>query len=259
MLIVETRNFILKEEEVMKKLIPLELVTLAVITMFMLISGFISECVMAQENKFIGQEIIISDVVIKEDYEALKVEITFPGIQGLENKSVEEKINQDIQKDILHFKDELLAESEEYLKLAKSERWEIGKYEASAYYTVHYQKNNLLSLSIFYYRYTLGAHGSTWQKAYNLNLTTGGSISLSDILKEKKDYVEVINQEIKRQIQLSPEDFFDSGTLFQSINLNQLFYLVEDGVVIYFGLYEIAPYSSGIRYFKIPFSLFETY
>lgn len=54
MLIVETRNFILKEEVVMKKLILLELVTLAVITVFMLISGFISECVMAQENKFIG-------------------------------------------------------------------------------------------------------------------------------------------------------------------------------------------------------------
>ncbi|TET09608.1 MAG: DUF3298 domain-containing protein [Candidatus Atribacteria bacterium] len=36
----------------------------------------------------------------------------------------------------------------------------------------------------------------------------------------------------------------------------QPFYLIEDGIVVYFGLYEIAPYASGIRYFKIPYFLF---
>jgi len=241
----------------MKKIFLLELVFLVVVVV--LISSFIYTRVMAQENKLTAQEITISDIVIKEDYEVLEVDITIPVIQGLEDKSVEEKINQDIQEDILNFKVELLTESEEYLKLAKSERWEIGKYEASAYYIVHYQKDNLLSLSIFYYRYTLGAHGSTWQKAYNLNLTTGGSISLSDILKEKKDYEEIINQEIKRQIRQNPQAFFEDGAAFQSISPEQPFYLIEDGIVVYFGLYEIAPYSSGIRYFKIPFSLFEAY
>ncbi len=131
-------------------------------------------------------------------------------------------------------------------------------FEAIAYYIAHYQTNDLLSLSVFYYCYTLGAHGCTVQEAYNLNLVNGEKISLQDILKEKKNYLEIINREIKRQIKLNPEAYFDDGAVFQSISQEQPFYIIEDGIVIYFGLYEIAPYSSGIRYFKIPFSLFET-
>ena len=151
----------------MKKLFPLELVFLIVV--FVLISGFIYTSVMAQENKLVDQEITISDLVIKEDYDALEVDITIPVIQGLEDKQVEEKINQTIQEDILDFKYRLQTESEEYLQLAKKEGWEIRKYIATTYYIAHYQTNDLLSLSVFYYCYTLGAHGCTVQETYNLN------------------------------------------------------------------------------------------
>ena len=242
------------EEEVMKKLFLLALVFLIVIV----ISSFIYTSVIAQENKVITQEIAISDIVIREDYEALEVDITIPVIQGLEDKQIEEEINQTIQEDILNFRYRIQTESEEYLQEAKREGWEIRKYIATAYYIVHYQTKDLLSLSVFYYCYTGGAHGCTIQEAYNLNLVNGEEISLQEILREKKDYVKVINQEIKRQIQLNPEAYFDDA-IFHSISEEQPFYIIEDGIVIYFGLYEIAPYSSGIRYFKIPFSLFKTY
>ena len=209
-----------------------------------------------QEIKPIDQEITITDLVIKEDQEALKLDMVFPLVQGMKDKRVEEKINQIIQKDILNFRNQLQAESEDYLKLARSEGWEIRKYIATTYYIVHYQKDNLLSLSVFYYSYTLGAHGYTLQRAYNFNLENGNEILLSDILKEKKDDVDIINQEIKRQINLNPQEYFTEWAVFQSISQEQPFYLIEDGMVIYFGLYEIAPYASGIRYFKISYSLF---
>ena len=73
----------------MKKLFLLELVFLVVVVV--VISSFIYTRVMAQENKLTAQEITISDIVIKEDYEALEVNITIPVIQGLEDKQVEEK------------------------------------------------------------------------------------------------------------------------------------------------------------------------
>ena len=240
----------------MKKLFFLALVFLVAVVV--VISSLIYMIVIAQENKVIAQEITISDIVIKEDYEVLEVDITIPVIQGLEDKKIEEEINQTIKEDILNFKYRIQTESEEYLQEAKKEGWEIRKYIASAYYIVHYQKNDLLSLSVFYYCYTGGAHGCTVQEAYNLNLVNGERITLPDILKEKKDYLKIINQEIKRQIQLNPEAYFDDA-VSHSISPEQPFYIIEDGIVIYFGLYEIAPYSSGIRYFKMPFSLFETY
>ena len=231
---------------------------LRLIFLGVIVNTFIYTTVLAQiqESKSMAQEISITDMVIKEDYEALKMDITFPLIQGIKDKQVEEKINQTIQKDVLNFKKMLQTESEEYLQGAKEEGWEIRKYEAFAYYIVHYQKDDLLSLSVFYYSYTLGAHGHTLQRAYNFNLLNGEEILLSDILKEKKDYVKIINQEIKRQIELNPQEYFSEWSVFQSISDEQPFYLIEDGLVVYFGLYEIAPYSSGIRYFKIPYSLF---
>jgi len=212
--------------------------------------------VQAQETKPMAQEITITDLVIKEDYEALNVDMVFPLVQGIKDKRVEERINQTIQKDVLNFKEMWQTESEKYLQGAKEEGWEIRKYEAFSYYIVHYQKDDLLSLSVFYYRYTLGAHGHTLQRAYNFNLESGEEILLSDILKEKEGYVDIINQEIKRKINLNPQEYFTEWSVFQSISEEQPFYLIEDGIVVYFGLYEIAPYAFGIRYFKIPYSLF---
>lgn len=213
--------------------------------------------VQSQETKPISQGITITDLIIKEDHEALKVDMVFPLVQGIKDKQVEEKINQTIQKDVLNFKEILQTESEKYLQGAKEEGWEIRKYIATIYYVVHYQKDDLLSLSVFYYSYTLGAHGYTLQHAYNFNLVNGEEILLSDILKEKKNYVDIVNQEIKRQIELNPQEYFSEWSVFQSIGEEQPFYLIEDGIIVYFGLYEIAPYASGIRYFKIPYSLFE--
>ena len=234
----------------MKKLFLLALVFLIVVV----ISSFIHTSVRAQENKVIAQEITISDIIIRKDYEALEADITIPVIQGLEDKQIEDEINQTIQEDILNFRYRIQAESEEYLQSAKSKGEEIRKYIASAYYIIHYQKDSILSISVFYYCYIGGAHGCTVQEAYNLNLVNGERITLPEILKEKKDYVEIINREIKRQIKLNPDAYFEKGAAFQSISPEQPFYLIEDGIVIYFGLYEIAPYSSGIRYFKIPYS-----
>jgi len=239
----------------MKKLLFL---FLRLIFLGIMISTFIYTpgLVQVQETKPIAQEIIIIDLAIKEDHEALKVDMVFPLVTGVKDKQVEEKINQIIQEEILNFKNRLQAESEGYLQSARSEGWEIRKYIVTTYYIVHYQKDDLLSLSVFYYSYTLGAHGHTLQRAYNFNLENGKEILLGDILKEKKNYVDVINQEIKRQMALNPQEYFSEWSVFQSISEEQPFYLIEDGIVVYFGLYEIAPYASGIRYFKIPYSLF---
>ncbi len=239
----------------MKKLffLVLPLIFLGIMTSTFI---YLTVLVYSQEVESINQEIVITDLVIKEDHKALKVDMVFPLIKGLKDKQAEEKINQIIQKDVLNFKEMLQTESEKYLQGAKAEGWEIRKYIATIYYIVHYQKDDLLSFSVFYYSYTLGAHGHTLQRAYNFNLLNGEGILLNDILKEKKNYVDIINQEIKKQIELNPQEYFSDWSVFQSISEEQPFYLIEDGIVVYFGLYEIAPYSSGIRYFKIPYSLF---
>lgn len=213
--------------------------------------------VLTQESKGMNQNLVVNDLKIRKEYEGLNVDMVIPVIEGMKDKEAEKKINQLLQKDAFNFKEELQIDSEEYLKGAKKEGWEIRKYEASSYYIVHFQSKNILSVSVFYYRYTLGAHGHTLQKAYNINLKNGELFTLSDLFSDMEKARKVINQEIKRQIQLNLSCYFNSGEVFESISDDQPFYVIDDGIVIFFGLYEIAPYACGIRYFKIPFSLIE--
>ena len=235
----------------MKKIFNLIFIFFIVMTIFLNVNNM----VLTQESKEVNQKLTVSDLKICEEHEAINIDMVIPVIEGMEDKQVEKKINQLIQEYAYNFKEELQIGSEEYLKGAKKEGWRIGKYQALSCYIVHYQSKNVLSVSVFYYRYTLGAHGHTLQKVYNLNLQNGEIISLPVLLKDMEDYKKIINREIKKQIKLNPQIYFDNGEIFKTISDDQTFYIIEDRIVIFFGLYEIAPYSSGIRYFKIPLSL----
>jgi len=111
-------------------------------------------------------------------------------------------------------------------------------------------------LYIDYYSYTGGAHGFTDRRAYNIDLTTGRELRLSDLFAPDFNYISIINEEIKKQIQAGDEIFFDGELGFQSITENQPFYIEEGNLVIYFGLYEIAPYAAGIQEFRFPLDRF---
>jgi len=168
----------------MKKLFNLFFIFFIVMTIFLNVNNM----VLTQENKEVNQKLTVNDLKIREEHEGISVDMVIPVIEGMKNKEVEKIINQLLQKDAFSFKEELQIDSEKYLKGAKKEGWEIRKYEASSYYIVHFQSKNILSVSVFYYRYTLGAHGYTLQKAYNLNLQNGELISLPVLLKDVADY-----------------------------------------------------------------------
>ncbi|MCK4260687.1 MAG: DUF3298 domain-containing protein [Halanaerobiales bacterium] len=111
--------------------------------------------------------------------------------------------------------------------------------------------NDLLSLGITYYEYTGGAHGMYYLESYNIDLKTGNQLSLKEFA-DREDYKEIINEEIKKQIEEEKELYFEGD--FISISDDPPFYIEDDNIVIYFSLYEIAPYSSGMPTFEIPIS-----
>ena len=62
------------------------------------------------------------------------------------------------------------------------------------------------------------------------------------MFKPGVDYKEIVNNFITEEINNNPEIYFKGDEGFKRISENQSFYIDEDGIVIYFGLYEIAPY-----------------
>ena len=89
-----------------------------------------------------------------------------------------------------------------------------------------------------------------------MDLTSGGIFTLKDLFNENSNYKVVIEDEIKKQIiQLNKEQNLPKNSTqlyaFNEIKYNQKFYIVDDTIVIFFDLYDIAPYAAGVPEFPI--------
>ncbi|MFT4146660.1 MAG: DUF3298 and DUF4163 domain-containing protein [Mobilitalea sp.] len=134
----------------------------------------------------------------------------------------------------------------------------VHEYEAVTEYTVTYNENCMLSLYFDQYEYTGGAHGNTIRTSDTWNLAQSKRAELADFFPGKSNYSEfiiesIINQ-IKAQVKANTTMVFDDYPKLVAENFKaNNFYLTEEGVVIYFQQYDIAPYASGILTFVIPF------
>jgi len=97
----------------------------------------------------------------------------------------------------------------------------------------------------------------TTRTSYTIDKEKESLINLKELFIKGYDYSDKINKEIKEQINKNPENYFDSGAVFKGISENQSFYIEDNNLVIYYQLYDIAPYVFGIPEFKIPLKLFD--
>lgn len=201
------------------------------------------------------EELKFETKAISDDNEALESNIKIPVFSGI-NKEILNEINKVIEEDALNIKEEISQMAETDFKEAKNSNIELHKYELLVDYEVHTANDNIISVTTLNYQYTGGAHGMTVKVPYNFDLTTGKEIVLKDLFKDENGYKKVINEEIQKQIQEDPDRFFpDQVELFSGISDDQSFFVEDEKLFIYFGQYDIAPYSSGIIEFEIPSSI----
>ncbi len=202
-------------------------------------------------------QVVAKEVKYQNDW--IDVNLQIPVISVLTNTAVQEHLNNTLENDALQFKNPLEKDAEEYYQQAAgNEELHFWPYSAYTVFTTVYNEDNILSITVDYYDYTGGAHGYTERVAYNYDLVSGEEIKLSDLFMDSYDFKTILDQEVQRQIQQDPEIYFgDDLSSYQGINEDQPYYIEDDGIVVYFGLYEIAPYAAGIREFKVPFTLLE--
>lgn len=186
----------------------------------------------------------------------IEIGLKIPVINGMADQNIQETLNSRFADDALTFRDQLAALAAQDSQQMSEEYFR--KYGAYTDYEVKYNRNGLLSITIDYYSYTGGAHGMTERVPYNIDMNTGQILSLEDIFTPGYDYVSIINAKVKAKMAAEPECYFSEDIVsFETINTNQNYYLDEqNGLVIYFSLYEIAPYAAGFPEFPIPFDNF---
>jgi ABC-type Fe3+-hydroxamate transport system substrate-binding protein len=72
------------------------------------------------------------------------------------------------------------------------------------------------------------------------------------------NYKEVIVHHVRDQIIKNPNVYFkEAMETVKDFTDEQPFYITPKGIVVVYGLYEIAPYAAGIQEFLVPFSAFQ--
>jgi hypothetical protein len=143
---------------------------------------------------------------------------------------------------------------------AAAHDYPFRQYEAMMVHTVTYNQNCAVSLYADNYQYTGGAHGSTVRSSDTWDLRSARRRPLSSFFAPPVPYpsfvLQSVNNQIAAQIAEGTGAYFDDyeKNVAQSFNPRS-FYVSEAGVVVYFQQYQIAPYSSGIPEFTLPWSV----
>ena len=195
----------------------------------------------------------IVDKIYKSKNNYLDINVIVPQVTGISDKKQEDAINDKIIKWTESWINEVKEIADEYFK---DKPTPLMPYQLYARYKLT-NNSDIISFYIDYYQFSGGAHGITNRIAYNIEKSSGIEMQLKDIFKDNYNYKDVINKEISRQISKDPDRYFTGKDGFNGIGDNQNFYIKNNTVIIYFGLYEIAPYAAGISEFIIPNNLLE--
>lgn len=132
----------------------------------------------------------------------------------------------------------------------------VRVFESYVGYNVTYNRDCTLSLRFDRYEYTGGAHGMTVRYSDTWDLNDGRRIPLLEIYPQyKSEITGIITADIAAQMQSGNGWYFDDYEKNVAEYFSPEHYYINDkGLVVYFQLYEIAPYASGIPEFTIPYS-----
>ncbi|NLY52201.1 MAG: DUF3298 and DUF4163 domain-containing protein [Firmicutes bacterium] len=197
--------------------------------------------------------VVITPKMVSWETELLAGEVKIPVITGLSDAELENFLNFQWEREINSFVEGIRAEAEAFHRELGEEANHWLPFQAYVDFKIGYLDERFVSLPVVYYCYTGGAHGMSFQVSNNVDLAAGTRLNLEDLFLPGYDFCGVIAAEVNRQRAENPDYYFDETMAETVILPDHPFYLTSQGIVVYFGLYEIAPYSTGIPEFLIPY------
>ncbi|MEF2969184.1 DUF4163 domain-containing protein [Paenibacillus sp. M1] len=187
----------------------------------------------------------ISTRTIEKNIPEASIKVQYPQVSGLRSKEAERKINDLLKSRADRFVQNSLKEAKENQPSPNG-----SPYEYLGNYSVTYNRGGLLSILEQTYAYTGGAHGISVREGLTFRLSDGKLLTLDEVLRRNPNFRSIVDPSIKKQLQQT-EGYFGG---FETIGNNPYFYLKNNGVVIFFQLYDYLPYVFGFPefYFSFP-------
>lgn len=202
------------------------------------------------------QKGVVEIVETKSEDDFVKITIQIPKLKNTRDIDLENQFNNMIQDKVKAIVEDVKSMAQE----AANDDMLHAKYEVHISTEVKYQSRDFVSLVMYYYTFTGGAHGNTIIETYNLDLSTNKIVTLKDIFNSNCDYETIIKEEVLKQIEERMTDFFEESIEYvKNENISERpFTISKEALEIYYQDYEIAPHSSGLPVFKIDIGKIKT-
>jgi len=151
---------------------------------------------------------------------------------------------------------ELWKQAKEVYEYNQANGYPVMVFEMVVKEVVTYNQGEKLSVYSDQYTFTGGAHGNTIRMAQNWNLQTGNQIPLHSFYPNDPYYaihiLQEVNRKIREEMDAGKDTYFEEycSLVLETFRLEN-YYLVPEGIEVFFQQYDIAPYSSGIPTFLI--------
>ena len=174
------------------------------------------------------------------------------------NQNILNNINSTINSDVFTFKNGVADEEREVNEDNVQSGQPTSKYNVVTNYAVTFNKNHILSAIVSLVAF-VNDTGTIYNElnSYNFDLLTGNEFTIGNVFKPDVDYLKVITNYVNYKISQNKELYYQD--VMVDIPDDQSFYLTDEGIVIYFGLDEIAPKEFGIPKFTMEFKKFAPY
>ena len=154
---------------------------------------------------------------------------------------------------------ELYRSAVEEFQASKQQNFPFRTYAATMDYAVPFNRAGLLSITCDLYEFTGGAHGNTVRTAETFRTADATPVRLQAFFTSPAYQTDVFHEIIRQIEERSAKEgavFFDEykRNVFKYFD-SRNFYLSDEGVVIFYPLYTIAPYVAGIVTFTLPWDM----
>lgn len=167
------------------------------------------------------------------------VEVSYPVVQGLPSRKIQEQINQKILDTVTGM-------------LPRDVQCQHGGDFVSGTYRIRLNQQGLLSLTMFvqWFFYPM-AHPEEKYKALTVDLSTGEVYDFKGLFKSGSRYQKLINEFIENEIKRRN---IETIAPFPGVNDLQDYYLTPAALGVFFPIYEFTPRPAGFPEFVIPYT-----
>jgi Copper amine oxidase N-terminal domain./Protein of unknown function (DUF3298). len=217
------------------------------ISLFAIFAVVMSQVIIASAGDF-----SVKQEAIKFTEEQCDVNVVTPYFEGFKGAEI---LNRNIRNKVADSVGRANTDTKYMKKLdeeisAKEGKTFVHKIALSTTYD-YFKSGDILSLQFNTYYYSGGAHPTNWIDCYTLNTATGELYTLKSLFKENSDYANYLTSHIISVIDKNPGFYFQEyAKTISDKEGNFKFYIEGNKLVIYFDLYDIAPYAAGIKRFS---------